>query len=169
MTNIFRLNFFWQIPKIFVLSLFYDRWSNKLSTVCFHSIQLACLFEGHWTKCGIVFVVNKIKNNRPKLIIKIIVSCSPILNNYILAWNSFKTTFHDTITVIFKKIKNNSMNAAWTQPISMFSKSHPRKFRTFEKVLPHEQGLSEGQIFTQNFISILVPAVETHQVPAQSP
>ncbi len=26
-------------------------------------------------------------------------------------------------------------------------KSHPRKFRTFEKVLPREQGLSEGQLF----------------------
>ncbi len=46
-------------------------------------------------------------------------------------------------------------------------KSRPRKFRTFEKVLPREQGLSEGQIFTQNFIYILVPTVETHW--AQSP
>ncbi len=31
-------------------------------------------------------------------------------------------------------------------------KSLPRKFWTFEKVLPREQGLSEGQIFTLNFI-----------------
>ncbi len=31
-------------------------------------------------------------------------------------------------------------------------KSRPGKFQTFEKVLPREQGLSEGQIFTQNFI-----------------
>ncbi len=31
-------------------------------------------------------------------------------------------------------------------------KSRPRKFRTFEKVLPREQVLSEGHIFTQNFI-----------------
>ncbi len=31
-------------------------------------------------------------------------------------------------------------------------KSCPRKFRTFEKVLPHQQGLSEGQICTQDFI-----------------
>ncbi len=30
--------------------------------------------------------------------------------------------------------------------------SHPQKFRTFEKVLPHQQELSEGQIFTRNFI-----------------
>ncbi len=28
----------------------------------------------------------------------------------------------------------------------------PRKFRTFEKVLPRELGLSEGQICTRNFI-----------------
>ncbi len=32
------------------------------------------------------------------------------------------------------------------------SKSQPRKFRTFEKLLPREQGLSEGQICTRNFI-----------------
>ncbi len=25
----------------------YKRWSNILGTVCFHSIQLSCLFEGH--------------------------------------------------------------------------------------------------------------------------
>ncbi len=31
-------------------------------------------------------------------------------------------------------------------------KSHPWKFRTFEKVLPHEQWLSEGHSFTRNFI-----------------
>ncbi len=31
-------------------------------------------------------------------------------------------------------------------------KSRPQKFWTFEKVLPREQGLSEGQIFTRNFI-----------------
>ncbi len=43
------------------------------------------------------------------------------------------------------------------------------KCRTFEKVLPREQGLSEVQIFTQNFIEILVPTVETNRVPAQSP
>ncbi len=28
----------------------------------------------------------------------------------------------------------------------------PQKFRTFEKVLSREQGLSEGQICTRNFI-----------------
>jgi hypothetical protein len=55
---------------------FLFRWANKLlSTVCFHSIQLAGLFEGHWAECGIVcvfFCQNKIiynpinrKNNRP--------------------------------------------------------------------------------------------------------
>jgi len=38
------------------------------------------------------------------------------------------------------------------------------KFRTFERVLPREQGLSEGQAFTRIFISILVPTVETHLV-----
>ncbi len=37
--------------------------------------------------------------------------------------------------------------SAWSAP-----KSRPRKLRTFEKVLPREQGLSEGQIFTWNFI-----------------
>ncbi len=32
-----------------------------LSTVCFHSIQLARLFEEHWAECGIVcFLVNTI-------------------------------------------------------------------------------------------------------------
>jgi len=31
-------------------------------------------------------------------------------------------------------------------------KSNLRKFCNFEKVLPREQGLSEGEIFTQNFI-----------------
>ncbi len=31
-------------------------------------------------------------------------------------------------------------------------KSHPRKVLSFEKVLPREQGLSEGQLITQNFI-----------------
>ncbi len=31
-------------------------------------------------------------------------------------------------------------------------KSRPRKFWIFEKVLPCKQGLSEEQIFTQNFI-----------------
>ncbi len=31
-------------------------------------------------------------------------------------------------------------------------KSRTRKFQNFEKVLPCEQGLSEGQIFTRNFI-----------------
>ncbi len=31
-------------------------------------------------------------------------------------------------------------------------KSRPWKFRTFEKLLPREQVLSEGQIFTRNFI-----------------
>ncbi len=40
------------IPKIFVFSLYYDRWSNKLSTVCI--IQLARLLERHWTECGVV-------------------------------------------------------------------------------------------------------------------
>jgi len=31
-------------------------------------------------------------------------------------------------------------------------KSHLQKFWNFEKVLPSEQVLSEGEIFTQNFI-----------------
>ncbi len=31
-------------------------------------------------------------------------------------------------------------------------KTRPRKFGIFEKVLAREQGLSEGHIFTQNFI-----------------
>ncbi len=39
-----------------VFSLYYDWWSNKLfSTVCFHSIHLAHLSEGHcWAECGSV-------------------------------------------------------------------------------------------------------------------
>ncbi len=56
-------NFFFDRFLKYLFSLYYDRWSNKLlSTVCFHSIQLACLFVGHWTECGIVCFVNKIKN-----------------------------------------------------------------------------------------------------------
>ncbi len=38
---------------------------NKLlSTVCFHSIQLVRLFEGHWAECGSVFCKKKKKKKR---------------------------------------------------------------------------------------------------------
>ncbi len=42
----------------FLKYLFSLTWSNKLSTVYFHSIQLAHLFEGHWAECGIVFFLS---------------------------------------------------------------------------------------------------------------
>ncbi len=61
-------------------------------------------------------------------------------------------TFHDTITVIFWKLceymvveimlRELNQSAYWAP------KSRPRKFLTFEKVLRHQQGLSEGHIFT---------------------
>ncbi len=43
--NIFRFSFFFRrIPKIFVFSLYYDRWSNKLlSTVCISFSWRVCL------------------------------------------------------------------------------------------------------------------------------
>ncbi len=46
----------------------------------------------------------------------------------------------------------NTMLRELNQSAHSATKSHPRKFWTFEKILPREQGLSEGQIFTWNFI-----------------
>ncbi len=41
--NMFRLKKIGQIPKIFVFSLYCDRWSNKLSTVCISFSWHLCL------------------------------------------------------------------------------------------------------------------------------
>ncbi len=46
----------------------------------------------------------------------------------------------------------NTMLGKLNQSACSAPKSHPQKFQIFEKVLPREQGLSEGQIFTLNFI-----------------
>ncbi len=63
-----------------------------------------------------------------------------VLINYILvAWNTFKTKFHDTITVFF--FLYNYANK-W---------SHPQKLRTFEKILPHGNFLP-GTLFRSWFL-----------------
>ncbi len=79
-----------------------------------------------------------------------------VLNNYILAWNIFKTTWHNNSNVWKKYMWIyggwNTMLRELNQSACSAPKSHRWKFQTFEKVLPREQGLSEGQICTQNFI-----------------
>ncbi len=76
------------------------------------------------------------------------------LNNY-LTWNNLRNTFHDKKNIL----KIMQMNCCWNTMLGKLNqsacsapKSHPQKFQIFEKVLPREQGLSEGQIFTLNFI-----------------
>ncbi len=46
----------------------------------------------------------------------------------------------------------NTMLYELNQSACSAPKSHPRKFRTLEKVLLSKQGLSEGHIFARNFI-----------------
>ncbi len=88
----------------YLFSLYYDMWSNKLSTVCFNSIQLSFLFEGHWSECGIVFFV------------KIIVSCSPSFNYFCQCFCiKFKNIFVTFLHNLWKLVTFNPL-LFWIAP-----------------------------------------------------
>ncbi len=71
-------------PKIFVYSLYYDRWSNKLLSTVYinmYIIQLARLFERHWTECGVVCFLS-IKYKNVMVLIRLIESITGQLIDY---------------------------------------------------------------------------------------